>query len=163
MPPDQQPAVVSFVDGDYSDHSDRLTELVGPILSGDWDFVLGSRTLGKREPGAMPPAAVFGNWLAPMLMWMFWGARYTDLGPFRAVAWPALKELGMSDRNFGWTVEMQIRAVAAGLRYREIPVPYRCRVGKSKISGTISGTFKAGYKILYTIARYRWLTLWNRK
>ena len=110
----------------------------------------------------MPPAAVFGNWLAPFLMWLFWGASFTDLGPFRAISWQALEQLGMSDRNFGWTVEMQIKATVARLRCEEIPVPYRRRVGTSKISGTISGTIKAGYKILYTIARYRWLTWWQR-
>lgn len=154
------PDVVVFLDGDYSDHPDQLPELVEPILDGRADFVIGSRMLGQREPGAMPPAAVFGNWLAPFLMWLFWGARFTDLGPFRAISWNALQRLGMCDRNFGWTVEMQIKATVAGLRCHEIPVRYRKRIGTSKISGTISGTFKAGYKILYTIARYRWLTLW---
>ncbi len=95
-------------------------------------------------------------------MWLFWGARFSDLGPFRAISWVALQRLGMSDRNFGWTVEMQIKVTVAGLRSHEIPVRYRRRIGTSKISGTISGTFKAGYKILYTIARYRWLTWWAR-
>ncbi len=157
-----RPKVVVFVDGDYSDHSEMLHELATPILRGQADFVVGSRMLGVREPGAMPPAAVFGNWLAPFLIWLFWGARFTDLGPFRAISWQSLENLGMSDRNFGWTVEMQMKATVARLRCEEIPVPYRRRVGTSKISGTISGTMNAGYKILYTIARYRWMTWWQQ-
>lgn len=157
-----RPDIVVFVDGDYSDHPEMLPDLARPILEGRADFVVGSRMLGVREPGAMPPAAVFGNWLAPFLMWLFWGARFTDLGPFRAISWKSLEQLGMSDRNFGWTVEMQIKATVARLRCEELPVPYRRRVGTSKISGTISGTMKAGYKILYTIARYRWQTWWQR-
>ena len=156
------PDIIVFVDGDYSDHPDMLPELCAPIFEGRADFVVGSRMLGVREPGAMPPAAVFGNWLAPFLVWLFWGSRFTDLGPFRAISWQALEQLGMCDRNFGWTVEMQIKATVARLRCEEVPVPYRRRVGASKISGTISGTIKAGYKILYTIARYRWSTWWRR-
>jgi glycosyltransferase involved in cell wall biosynthesis len=152
------PFVVVFLDGDYSDHPEQLPEMVAPILAGEVDFVLGSRMCGAREPGAMPPQAVFGNWLACSLMWLFWGARYTDLGPFRAISWESLERLGMRDRDFGWTVEMQIKAVIHRLRTREIPVRYRRRIGVSKISGTISGTLRAGYKILYTIARYRWAT-----
>lgn len=155
-----RPDVVVFVDGDYSDSPEMLPELASPILKGQADFVVGSRMLGMREPGAMPPAAIFGNWLAPCLMWLFWGARFSDLGPFRAISWQSLESLEMSDRNFGWTVEMQIKATIARLRCVEIPVPYRRRVGLSKISGTISGSIKAGYKILYTIARYRWRTRW---
>ncbi len=158
----EPPQAVVFLDGDYSDHPDQLPELVDPILKGEVDFVVGSRMSGEREPGAMLPQALFGNRLACFLMWLFWGARFTDLGPFRAISWEALQRLGMCDRNFGWTVEMQIKATVARLRIREIPVRYRRRVGISKISGTISGTFRAGYKILYTIARYRWLTWWKR-
>ncbi len=156
------PEVVVFLDGDYSDHPDQLPELVEPILAGDVDFVVGSRMRGEREPGAMLPQALFGNRLACFLMWLFWGARFTDLGPFRAISWEALQRLGMSDQNFGWTVEMQIKATVAKLRTREIPARYRRRIGTSKISGTFSGTCKAGYKILYTIARYRWLTWFGR-
>ncbi len=157
----EAPEVVVFLDGDFSDHPDQLPELVEPILAGEVDFVVGSRMRGDREPGAMLPQALFGNRLACFLMWLFWGARFTDLGPFRAISWDALQRLGMSDQNFGWTVEMQIKATVAKLRTREIPVRYRRRIGTSKISGTISGTFKAGYKILYTIARYRWITWWR--
>jgi glycosyltransferase involved in cell wall biosynthesis len=158
----QPPRVVVFLDGDYSDHPDHLPQLVEPILVGKADFVIGSRMLGERESGAMPPQAVFGNRLACLLMWFCWGARFTDLGPFRAISWQALERLGMCDWNFGWTVEMQIKATVAGLRCREIPVPYRRRIGTSKISGTFSGTIKAGCKILFTIARYRWSTWWAR-
>lgn len=146
--------VVAFVDADYGDHPDRLTEIAGPIFDGEVDFVLGSRILGKRESGAMPPQAVWGNRLACFLMKRIWGVTYTDLGPMRAIRYSVLKQLEMEDRNFGWTVEMQIKAARAGIAFREIPVPYRRRVGVSKISGTISGTIRAGYKILYTIFRY---------
>lgn len=150
-----RPRIVAFLDGDYSDYPERLPELVAPILSGDVDFVLGSRLLGQREQGAMPPQSVWGNRLACALMRLFFGAHYTDLGPFRAIDYRALKSLGMVDRNFGWTVEMQIKAARAGLRTIEVPVAYRCRIGTSKISGTIVGAIRAGYKILFTIAKYR--------
>ncbi len=156
------PNVVVFLDGDYSDHPELLSLLVEPILADRADFVLGSRLLGDREPGAMPPQSVYGNRLACFLMRLLWSARYTDLGPFRAIGFDALKRLHMEDRNFGWTVEMQIKAALIGLRTMEIPVPYRRRVGISKISGTISGTFRAGYKILYTIAKYGWKTWWSK-
>lgn len=148
------PRVVAFIDADYSDHPELLPEIVMPILAGDVDFVLGSRLLGKREPGAMPPQSVFGNRLACFLMRSLFGARYTDLGPFRAMKYDSLLKLNMVDRNFGWTVEMQIKAVRAGLRTLEVPVPYRCRIGQSKISGTVLGSVKAGYKILYLIGKY---------
>lgn len=150
------PEVIVFLDADYSDHPDLLPRLVGPIVAGDADFVLGSRLLGQRESGAMPPQSVYGNRLACFLIWLLWGARYTDLGPFRAIRYEALQRLQMQDRNFGWTVEMQIKAAAAGLRSVEVPMPYRRRIGTSKISGTLSGTIKAGGKILYTIGEYGW-------
>lgn len=150
------PRVVVFLDADHSDHPDLLPNLVKPILDGDADFVLGSRLLGKREPGAMPAQSVFGNRLACFLMRILFGARYTDLGPFRAIDYAVLRRLGMMDTNFGWTVEMQIKASRAGLRIAEIPVPYRCRIGQSKISGTLWGSVRAGYKILYLIAKYGW-------
>lgn len=148
------PQVVVFVDADYSDHPDLLPDLVQPILDGSVDFVLGSRLLGKREPGAMPPQSVHGNRLACLLMRLIFGGRYTDLGPFRAIAYEKLLELEMSDTNFGWTIEMQIKAIRAKLRWAEVAVPYRKRTGTSKISGTIGGTVKAGTKILFTIAKY---------
>jgi len=150
------PEIIVFLDGDYSDHPDMLPRLIEPIKNGEAEFVLGSRLLGKREPGAMPPQSTYGNRLACFLMWLLWKARYTDLGPFRAIQYEALQRLQMEDRNFGWTVEMQIKAAVIGLRTQEVPVPYRRRIGASKISGTVSGTFKAGTKILYTIAKYGW-------
>lgn len=148
------PRIVAFVDADYSDHPDRLADLITPIQRGRADFVLGSRLLGEREPGAMPPQSVYGNRLACFLMRCLFGVRYTDLGPFRAIDYRALCRLGMTDTNFGWTVEMQIRAAREKLDILEIPVPYRRRIGHSKISGTFGGTCKAGFKILSTIAKY---------
>jgi glycosyltransferase involved in cell wall biosynthesis len=150
----QPPDVVVFLDGDYSDHPDELPLLLEPLRAGRADFVLGSRLAGVREAGAMPPQSVWGNRLACWLMRVLFGARYTDLGPFRAIRWECLERLGMVDRNFGWTVEMQIKAARQGLRTCEVPVSYRRRVGVSKISGTVMGTIKAGYKILYLIAKY---------
>jgi len=152
--PGGPPDIVVFLDADYSDHPDELPSLIQPILNGDQDFVLGSRLLGNRERGAMPPQSVWGNRLACCLMRLFFGANYTDLGPFRAIRWDCLERLGMCDRNFGWTVEMQIKATRQQLRCLEVPVSYRCRVGASKISGTVSGTIRAGSKILYLIAKY---------
>ena len=148
------PRVIVFLDADYSDHPDRLSQLVEPILNGSADFVLGSRLLGEREPGAMPPQSVYGNRLACLLMRLRFSVHYTDLGPFCAIDYEWLRTLNMVDRNFGWTVEMQIKAARAGLRFVEVPVPYRRRIGISKISGTITGTIKAGSKILYLIAPY---------
>ena len=148
------PRIVVFLDADYSDHPELLPMLVQPIDLGQADLVLGSRLLGRRQRGAMPVQSVLGNRLACFLMRWLFGARYTDLGPFRAIQYRALCRLEMVDRNFGWTIEMQIKAAAAGLRTLEVPMPYRCRIGQSKISGTLSGSVKAGVKILYTIARY---------
>ena len=148
------PHVVVFLDADYSDDPGILPGLVQPILDQVADFVLGSRLLGQREPGAMPPQSVFGNRLACFLMRVLFGVHYTDLGPFRAIDYLRLTELGMTDRNFGWTVEMQIKAARHGLRTIEVPVPYRCRIGQSKISGTVWGSLRAGYMILFLIAKY---------
>ncbi|MFQ5570284.1 MAG: glycosyltransferase family 2 protein [Rhodothermales bacterium] len=150
----RNPDVIVFLDGDYSDHPDEMAALVDPIRRGEADFVIGSRMIGEREPGAMLPQALLGNRLACFLMRLFWGARYTDLGPFRAIRFEALRLLDMQDKTFGWTIEMQIKAAVAGLRATEVPVSYRKRVGVSKITGTISGTVKASAKILWTIARY---------
>jgi hypothetical protein len=151
---DPRPRIVVFVDADHSDHAERLPQLVAPIAAGAADFVLGSRLLGEREPGALPFAALFGNRLACFLMRLLFRATYTDLGPFRAIHYDKLCELHMCDTNYGWTVEMQIKAARAGLRSLEIPVPYRRRVGRSKISGTVTGVLRAGSKILWTIARH---------
>jgi hypothetical protein len=153
-----QPRVIVFLDADYSDHPELLPELVAPILAGQADFVLGSRLVGRGEMGAMPAQSIFGNRLACVLIRMLWGTRYTDLGPFRAIRYDLLRNLRMSDRDFGWTVEMQIKAAVAGANILEIPVPYRRRIGTSKISGTVVGSIKAGAKILYTIGKYAWQT-----
>ncbi|MES3629924.1 MAG: glycosyltransferase family 2 protein [Longimonas sp.] len=150
----QNPDVIVFLDGDYSDHPDELPRLVDPICSEDADFVIGSRMRGESEPGALLPQAQIGNRLACTLMRWIWDVRYTDLGPFRAIRYDALQRLNMRDRTFGWTIEMQIKAAEAGLRICEVPVSYRRRVGVSKITGTVSGTVRASAKILCTIARY---------
>ena len=149
------PRIVAFLDADYSDHAELLPLLAAPILADQADFVLGSRLLGIREAGAMPLQSVWGNRFACFLMRRFWGGCYTDLGPFRVIRYDSLRSLQMRDRNFGWTIEMQIKALVAGLRIREIPVPYRCRIGRSKISGTLMGTLRAGAKILLTIAKFK--------
>ncbi|NJO87372.1 MAG: glycosyltransferase family 2 protein [Lewinella sp.] len=149
------PDVVVFLDGDYSDYPEQLPELLAPIREQGMDLVIGSRALGQAEPGSMQPQQRFGNWLATNLIRLIYGYSFTDLGPFRAVRWPALETLGMQDQDFGWTVEMQIRAAKQKLRCTEVPVRYRRRVGKSKISGTVKGTLRAGHKILWTIFKLR--------
>lgn len=145
--------VVVFIDGDFSDDPRQLASLVDPILSGAAEFVIGSRVIGHAERGALLPQQRFGNWLACRLMKYFFGAPYSDLGPFRAITTDALKDLAMEDRAFGWTVEMQIKAARSGLRAIEIPVNYRRRIGTSKISGTVRGTLLASLTILTVIAR----------
>jgi glycosyltransferase involved in cell wall biosynthesis len=151
---ERAPRIVVFLDADYSDDPRELPKLVRPILSGNADFVLGSRLLGRRQAGAIPPQSVFGNSLACWLMRLLFRTHYTDLGPFRAIDYQRLCDLKMRDRNFGWTVEMQIKAARQGLRAIEVPVSYRRRIGLSKISGTVWGSIRAGYKILYLIAKY---------
>ncbi len=146
--------VVVFLDGDYSDYPEDMNALVGPIIAGRYDMVLGSRIMGEREAGALTPQQHFGNWLATSLIRLIWGARYTDLGPFRAISRTALDRLKMADRNYGWTVEMQVKAAELGFRSLEVPVRYRRRIGVSKVSGTISGSVKAGIKILSVIGRH---------
>ncbi|MBI1383788.1 MAG: glycosyltransferase [Rhizobiales bacterium] len=146
--------IIVFIDGDHADHAEAMADLVDPIARGDADFVIGSRALGRREPGSLTPQQIFGNRLACWLMRLIWGVRHTDLGPFRAIARGALDGLRMADRNYGWTVEMQIRAAERGLRTLEVPVDYRARIGVSKVSGTVKGTVLAGYKILFTITRF---------
>jgi len=147
------PDVIVFLDGDYSDHPEEMPRLVEAIEAGA-DLVIGSRRLGTSEPGALLPQARFGNRLACFLIRLLYGHRYTDLGPFRAIRWDAYRRIGMEDTNFGWTCEMQVKAVRHRLRIAEVPVSYRKRVGVSKITGTVSGTLRAGYKILWTIAKY---------
>ncbi len=150
----EAPDIVVFLDGDYSDHPEELPQVMAPILEGRADFVIGSRVLGDREPGALLPQARAGNVVACTLIRLLYGHRYTDLGPFRAAAWPAFERLGMSDPDFGWTAELQVKALRAGMQVVEVPVRYRRRVGVSKITGTIKGTFLAGYKILWTVLRH---------
>ena len=147
------PDVVVFLDGDYSDHPEELPRLLEAIERGA-DLVIGSRTVGEREPGALLPQARFGNLLACFLIRLLYNHRYTDLGPFRAIRWGAYRRLDMRDPDFGWTCEMQVKAVREGLRIAEVPVSYRRRVGVSKITGTVSGTLRAGWKIFGTILRY---------
>ena len=147
------PDVVVFLDGDYSDHPEEMPRLLEAI-GGGADLVIGSRMLGRREPGALLPQARAGNALACFLIRLLYGHRYSDLGPFRAIRWDACRRLGMRDRDFGWTCEMQVKAVRKNLRIAEVPVSYRRRVGVSKITGTLDGTLRAGWKILWTIARY---------
>ncbi len=145
------PEIVVFLDGDFSDHPEEMPSLVDPIIAGDVDMMIGSRVRGVRERGALTPQAHFGNWLATHLIRFFWGIRYSDLGPFRAIRYRSLLQLDMADQDYGWTVEMQIKAALHGLPADEVPVSYRKRVGISKVSGTIRGVFGAGYKILSTI------------
>ena len=147
------PDGVLFLDGDYSDHPEEAGTLLDAIEAGA-DLVIGSRVLGRAEPGALLPQARAGNALATFLIRRIYGQQYTDLGPFRAVRWGALEAIGMEDVDFGWTCEMQVKAARLGLRVVEVPVSYRRRVGVSKIAGTFTGTIRAGYKILWTIARY---------
>jgi glycosyltransferase involved in cell wall biosynthesis len=147
------PEAIVFLDGDYSDHPEELPRLLDALAAGA-DLVIGSRALGVRERGALLPQARFGNLLACFLIRVLTGHRYTDLGPFRAIRWDAYRRLGMRDTNFGWTCEMQVKAIREGLQTAEVPVSYRRRVGVSKITGTVAGTVRAGYKILWTIARY---------
>ena len=145
------PDIVVFLDGDYSDYPTDLPFLVAPILQGRYELVVGARE------GALLPQARFGNWLACVLMRWFFGVRYTDLGPFRAIRYSALLGLEMADETFGWTVEMQVKAAKRGVRGCEVPVRYRARIGRSKISGTLVGSVKAGYKILATLFYHRFL------
>lgn len=150
------PQIVVFLDGDFSDHPEELPAVVRPILDGRADLVIGSRTAGQAERGALLPQARAGNLVACWLIRILYGHRYTDLGPFRAIRWDALERLEMRDTDFGWTAEMQVKALRQGLSVAEVPVSYRRRVGVSKITGTMRGTLMAGYKILWTVLRYSW-------
>ncbi|MCH2033841.1 MAG: glycosyltransferase family 2 protein [Tenacibaculum sp.] len=149
-----KPDIIVFLDGDYSDYPEQLTEIVAPIINNDIDFVIGSRVKRLRENGSMTPQQVFGNWLATFLMKVFFGAKFTDLGPFRAIKYDKLLALEMEDKTYGWTVEMQLKAIKRKFTYTEIPVKYRNRIGVSKVSGTVKGTILAGVKILSWIFKY---------
>ena len=148
------PDILVFLDADYSDYPEQLPQVVAPILDRDMDMVIGSRALGSMEKGSMTPPQRFGNWLSSKLLKLIYNADFTDLGPFRAIRWDALQELNMRDLNYGWTVEMQIKAVRKKLKFMEVPVDYRNRIGTSKVSGTVRGVIGAGYKILWTLAKY---------
>jgi len=148
------PAIVVFLDGDYSDYPEDLIKIVTPILEENIDFVVGARKKSLREPGSMTPQQVFGNQLATFLMRLFFGAKFTDLGPFRAIKYEKLKELQMEDKTYGWTVEMQLKVLRKKLAYKEVPVRYKQRIGVSKVSGTVKGTIFAGVKILGWIFKY---------
>jgi glycosyltransferase involved in cell wall biosynthesis len=149
-----KPDIIVFLDGDYSDYPEQLTEIIAPILKDNIDFVVGARVKELREVGAMTPQQVFGNWLATFLMKIFFRARFTDLGPFRAIKYNQLVSLKMQDKTYGWTVEMQLKALKQKLTYVEIPLKYRNRIGVSKVSGTVKGSIFAGIKILSWIFKY---------
>ncbi|MBK6574003.1 MAG: glycosyltransferase family 2 protein [Saprospiraceae bacterium] len=151
LPLEEQPDIVVFIDADYSDYPEEIPELIRPILENKADLVIGSRVLGDAERGSLNFVQRFGNALATLLIRCIYGYQFTDLGPFRAIKFKTLQELGMKDRNYGWTVEMQIRVAKLKIRATEVPVNYKNRIGKSKVSGTVKGSILAGYKIIYTI------------
>ncbi len=145
------PEIVVFLDGDYSDFPEEMSKILAPIIDQNMDLVIGSRALGNLEKGSMMPQQVFGNWLATKLIKLIYGYTFTDLGPFRAIKYESLMKLNMEDKNYGWTVEMQVKAAKMKLSCCEVPVSYKPRIGVSKVSGTVKGTILAGYKILWTI------------
>lgn len=149
-----KPDIIVFLDGDYSDYPEQLTELVSPIINQNIDFVIGARVEKLRENGSMTPQQIFGNWLATFLMKLFFKANFTDLGPFRAIKYDKLLALNMEDKTYGWTVEMQLKALKQKFSYTEIPMKYRNRIGVSKVSGTVKGSILAGVKILTWIFKY---------
>ena len=149
-----EPDIIVFLDADYSDHPEEMEDLIQPILKDEADLVIGSRENDNRESGSMTFPQIFGNRLATFLLYFFYKVKFTDLGPFRAIRTSSLRKLNMRDKNYGWTVEMQLKAAKCGLRCVEVPVRYRRRIGKSKVSGTFKGTIMAGYKILWTIFKY---------
>jgi glycosyltransferase involved in cell wall biosynthesis len=149
-----RPDIIVFLDGDYSDYPEELPKLTNPIINDDIDFVVGARTKLLREKGSMTKPQIFGNWLATSLMSLFFNSKFTDLGPFRAIKYDKLLALNMEDKTYGWTVEMQLKALKSNYPYKEIPVKYRNRIGESKVSGTIKGAIFAGIKILYWIFKY---------
>lgn len=147
----KKPDIVVFIDGDFSDYPEQLPDLIQPILNENKDMVIGSRALGRKDKGSMTPQQVFGNWLATFLIRNLYNYHFTDLGPFRAIKYDALKKIDMQDRDYGWTVEMQVKAAKLKLNCTEVAVDYRKRIGVSKVSGTVKGTIMAGYKIITTI------------
>jgi|TARA_R110000850_G_scaffold254614_1_gene380186 glycosyltransferase involved in cell wall biosynthesis len=150
----EKPDIIVFLDGDYSDYPEELTKIVAPILEQDLDLVIGARVKRLREKGSMTFPQIFGNWLATTLMGLFFKSRFTDLGPFRAIKYPKLLALQMEDKTYGWTVEMQLKALKRKYSYTEVPVRYKNRIGVSKVSGTVKGAVMAGVKILGWIFKY---------
>lgn len=151
---EKKPDIVVFLDADYSDHPEEMEKLLTPIFNQKAQMVIGSRALGNREKNSMMPQQIFGNLLATKLLYLFYGVKYTDLGPFRAITYTALTQINMQDKTYGWTVEMQLKAAKLKIPTTEIAVSYRRRIGTSKISGTVKGTVLAGYKIITTIFKY---------
>ena len=149
-----KPDIIVFLDGDYSDYPEEMHKILDPIIIGDKDFVVGARAKALREKGSMTFPQIFGNKLATTLMKLFFNSRFTDLGPFRAIKYKKLLQLNMEDKTYGWTVEMQLKALRQNLSYAEVPVQYRNRIGVSKVSGTIKGAIFAGMKILGWIFKY---------
>ena len=151
------PDIIVFLDGDYSDYPGEMKTLLSPITKGGYDLVIGSRTVGERQKGALLPQALVGNYVATGLIKLFYGVSFTDLGPFRAIKYDKLLSLDMKDKTFGWTAEMQVKAAKKGLRCTEVPVSYRKRIGTSKVTGTVTGSFMAGVKIIWMIFRQLFL------
>jgi len=149
-----KPDIIVFLDGDYSDYPEQIFELIKPIVNDGYDFIVGARDKKLREDGAMTFPQRFGNVLATTLMHLMYGAKFTDLGPFRAIKYKQLLALNMQDKTYGWTIEMQLKALKYKLKYKEVPVKYRNRIGKSKVSGTLNGAVMAGVKILSWVFKY---------
>ncbi len=150
----EKPDIIVFLDGDFSDYPEELTKIVAPIINDNIDFVVGARASHLREEGSVTPQQIFGNWLACSLMKLFFNAKFTDLGPFRAIKYNQLLSLKMEDKTYGWTVEMQLKVLKANMPYIEVPLRYKKRIGTSKVSGTVKGSIFAGVKILTWIFKY---------
>ncbi|MFN4761762.1 glycosyltransferase family 2 protein [Gillisia sp. Q332] len=151
---DSRPEIIVFLDGDYSDYPSEMEKIIAPIIEDDMDLVIGARVKQLREKGSMTLPQIFGNWLATSLMKLFFNANFTDLGPFRAIKYEKLLALNMEDKTYGWTVEMQLKAIKKKYKYIEVPVHYKNRIGTSKVSGTVKGAIFAGVKILSWIFKY---------
>ena len=151
---DKTPDILVFLDGDFSDFPQELTKVIQPIIDGSVDFVVGARVKELRASGSLTPQQVFGNWLACFLMKILYQSSFTDLGPFRAIRWETLENLKMSDKTYGWTIEMQLKVLRQKISYQEVPVSYKKRIGVSKVSGTVKGTIFAGIKIIGWIFKH---------
>ena len=149
-----KPEIIVFLDGDYSDYPEEMSKILQPVIEENKDFVVGARVRKWREKGSMTFPQIFGNWLATTLMKLIFSSNFTDLGPFRAIKYEKLLQLDMQDKTYGWTVEMQLKALRQNLSYAEVPVHYKNRIGFSKVSGTVKGAIFAGVKILGWIFKY---------